>query len=319
MTLVNPTRHVDVVPLTGSIGAEVRGLDVAAGLTDDEVVAVRSALLTYRVLFLPDQHVTPTQQVAFARRFGTLTAAHPLVGGLDEAHPEVLVLDSSDYPLGVGTKGNGTSYNDRWHTDVTFSERPPLASILSAKQVPARGGDTLWADLVGAYATLSAPVQRLLDELVAVHDAHSTFGRFRADDPDGANRARLAALEPVRHPVVRVHPETGERGLFVNPTFTVAIEGLSANESAALLDLLYRHMTEPERIVRWRWQAGDLVMWDNRCTAHYAAADYTDRRVMHRVTVAGDRPYGVDSAGSSDPTSVATPLAAPWPSAVAPA
>ncbi len=134
------------------------------------------------------------------------------MGGLDEGHPEVLVLDSSDYPLGVGTKAGGTSYNDRWHTDVTFSERPPMASILSRQAGAQRGGDTLWADLIGAYATLSPPVQRLLDGLVAVHDADSTFNRFRSDDPDGANRARLAALEPVRHPVVRVHPETGERG-----------------------------------------------------------------------------------------------------------
>jgi len=301
VSLVIPlgAEHVEVVPLTGTIGAELRGLDVAAGLTDGEVAAVRAALVAYRVVFLPGQHVTPTEQVAFGRRFGALTPAHPLVGGLDDGHPEVLVLDSSDYPLGFGRKGEGTSYNDRWHTDVTFSERPPLASILSAKQVPRRGGDTLWADLIGAYATLSPPVQRLLDDLVAVHDASATFDRFRSDDPDGANRTRLAALEPVRHPVVRVHPETGERGLFVNPTFTVAIEGLSQHESTALLEMLYHHMTLPEHVVRWRWSSCDLVMWDNRSTAHYAAADYTERRVMHRVTVAGDPPYGVGAASSA--------------------
>jgi taurine dioxygenase len=291
----------EIVPLTSTIGAEVRGLDVNAGLAEAEVEAVHAALLAYRVVFLREQHVTPSQQVAFGRRFGALTPAHPLVGGLDDGHPEVLVLDSSDYPLGVGTRGNGTSYNDRWHTDVTFSERPPLASILSAKQIPPRGGDTLWADLVAAYATLSPPVQRLLDGLVAVHDASATFNRFRTDDPDGANRARLATLDPVRHPVVRVHPETGERGLFVNPTFTVAIDGLSELESSSLLEMLYRHMTAPEHVVRWRWQTGDLVMWDNRATAHYAAADYTERRLMHRVTVAGDRPYGVSGPASVEP------------------
>lgn len=285
---------MEIEALTGSIGAVVHGVELAGELGDEVIARVRRAWLEYRVVFFRGQVITPTQQVAFARRFGVLTPAHPLVGGLDEAHPEVLVLDSADYPLGVGSRGRGTSYNDRWHTDVTFSERPPTGTILAAKQIPARGGDTLWVDLVGAYATLSAPIRALLDGLVAVHDASATFSRFRDDDPSGAQKQRLAKLEPVRHPVVRVHPETGERGLFVNPTFTAYIEGLLPSESDALLDLLYRHMTQPERTVRWRWQAGDVAFWDNRATAHYATADYDERRVMHRVTVAGDRPVGSD-------------------------
>lgn len=284
---------ITVEPLTGTLGGLVEGADLETDLPDDDIAHIRAALLQYRVIFFRDQHITPAQQVAFARRFGELTPAHPLVGGLDDDHPEVLQLDSADYPLGVGSRGKGTSYNNRWHTDVTFSATPPAAALLAAKIIPTRGGDTLWADLVDAYATLSEPIQRLVDPLVAVHDATATFDRFRNEDPSGEQRAKLAHLEPVRHPVVRVHPETGERGLFVNDTFTSAIEGLSPHESATLLRLLHEHTIEPERVVRWHWREGDLAFWDNRSTAHYAAADYTERRVMHRITVKGDRPVGV--------------------------
>lgn len=285
---------VTVEPLTGTLGAVIGGVDLTAALTAPEVAAIRTALLDYRVIFIRDQHITPTQQVAFARNFGALTPAHPLLGGLDDEHPEVLVLDSSDYPLGVGSRGNGTSYNNRWHTDVTFSERPPMGTILAARQIPARGGDTLWADLIDAYATLSAPVKHMIDGLTATHSASGTFDRFRADDPSGEQQNRLAALRPVQHPIVRVHPETGERGLFVNETFTQSIVDMLPTESDAILNMLYAHTIEPERVVRWKWREGDVAFWDNRSTAHYAAADYGDhRRVMHRVTVAGNPPTGV--------------------------
>lgn len=289
-----------VEPLTGTLGAAIHGVDLSQELSDDEVAAIRSALLGFRVVFFRDQFLTPGQQVAFARRFGPLTPAHPLLGGLDDNHPEILVLDSSDYPLGVGSRTNATSYNNRWHTDVTFSERPPTGTILSAQIIPARGGDTLWADLIDAYSTLSPVIQRLLEEMVAVHDASGTFNRFRDDDPNGDQQAKLSKLDPVRHPVVRIHPETGERGLFVNETFTQHIVGLSPAESDAILNLLYAHTIEPERVVRWKWRDGDVAFWDNRATAHYAAADYGDhRRVMHRVTVAGDAPDGVIAPATS--------------------
>jgi taurine dioxygenase len=280
-----------VEPLTGTLGAVIHGADLASNLDHHQVNAIRATLLGFRVVFFRDQNITPTQQVRFARNFGELTPAHPLLGGLDDEHPEVLVLDSSDYPLGVGSRGNGTSYNNRWHTDVTFSERPPMGTILAARQIPPRGGDTLWADLIDAYTTLSPPIQALIDPLTAVHSASGTFDRFRTDDPTGDQQRRLAALTPVHHPVVRVHPETGQRGLFVNETFTQSIVGLSPAESDAILNLLCAHTVEPERVVRWKWRTGDVAFWDNRATAHYAAADYGDhRRVMHRVTVAGERP-----------------------------
>ncbi len=283
-----------VEPLTGTLGAVIHGVDLTTPLADSIVTAIRSALVEYRVVFFRDQQVTPGMQVAFARRFGDLTPAHPLLGGLDDDHPEVLVLDSTDYPLGVGSRSNGTSYNNRWHTDVTFSERPPMGTILAAKQIPLRGGDTLWADLVDAYRTLSPPIQGLIDGMVAVHDASGTFNRFRDDDPTGEQQTRLSKLTPVQHPVVRIHPESGEKGLFVNETFTQRIVGLSRIESDAILNLLYAHTVEPERVVRWRWRDGDVAFWDNRSTAHYAAADYGDeRRVMHRVTIVGPVPVGV--------------------------
>jgi alpha-ketoglutarate-dependent taurine dioxygenase len=279
--------RVEIEALTGSIGAVVHGVDLTSANGDATVATVRAALLRWRVLFLRDQHVSPTEQVRFARWFGELTPAHPLQGGLDDDHPEVLVLDSRDYRLGIGDRGEATSYNNRWHTDVTFSARPPLASILAAKEIPERGGDTLWADLVAAYGTLSPGLRAFVDPLVAVHDATRTFDRFQE-----GGREQVVAMAPVRHPVVRVHPETGERGLFVNPVFTSHIEGLSRLESERILGLLYDHITAPERVVRWRWRPGDVAMWDNRATSHYAAADYDGPRVMHRITVAGDVPVG---------------------------
>jgi taurine dioxygenase len=292
------TSEVIVEPLTGSIGAELHGVDVRRPLADTAIADIRQALLRWRVVFLRDQHVSPGEFVAFGRCFGELTPAHPLQGGLDDDHPEILVLDSRDYALGIGDRGNGTSYNNRWHTDVTFSSNPPLASILAAKEIPPVGGDTLWADLVAAYESLSPPIRQLVDPLVAVHDASRTFDRFQ-DEAGSANRARLAALAPVRHPVVRVHPETDERGLFVNSVFTSHIEGLSRRESDAVLRLLYEHIATPEHVVRWRWRAGDIAFWDNRATSHYAAADYDGSRLMHRITLAGDRPFGVSGTPRS--------------------
>jgi taurine dioxygenase len=285
-------RGVDVEPLTPTIGAVVSSVRLAE-LDPGTTAAIRAALLRHRVLFFRDQHLTPSQLVAFGRRFGALTPAHPLVGGLDDHHPEVLVLDSGDYRLGVGDRARATSYNNRWHTDMTFTAEPPLGSILAAVTVPDCGGDTLWADLIDAYRTLPESTRAALDPLTAVHDARHAFGRFRTDDPTGEQGARLDDLEPVRHPVVRVHPETGERGLFVNPTFTRSVDGLPAEEGERLLGGVYAHMTAPERTVRWRWRPGDVAFWDNRATAHYAVADYgAATRVMHRVTVAGDRPAG---------------------------
>lgn len=266
-------------------GADVHDIDLDRA-TDDELAEVRAALVEHKVLFFAGQQLDDDGQVRLGRRLGELTASHPVVGGVDAAHPEVYALDSAD---------NG--FADVWHTDVTFMPRPPLGSILRAVTLPPSGGDTSWADSQLAYESLSAPVRDLADRLTAVHDGNREFGYYLAQRRGGKGSVWdgevVTRLDPVEHPVVRVHPETGRRGLFVNPGFTSHIVGVSEAESRGILDLLYAHLTKPEHIVRHRWRAGDVAMWDNRSTAHYANRDYgTAHRVMHRITLRGDAPVG---------------------------
>jgi taurine dioxygenase len=236
------------------------------------------------VLFFRDQPLTPQQQVRFAARFGTLHV-HPIYPVLPEL-PEILVLD---------THKDFLPDNDNWHTDVTFSETPPLAGILSAKQMPTSGGDTLWSSCSAAYEALSEPMRRFLDGLTAQHSVAKSFPAERwQNDPDSKERYERAVAKypPVNHPVVRVHPVTGRKGLFVNGGFTTHINELRATESRVLLDFLDGHAGRPEFTVRWRWKVDDLVFWDNRVTQHYAVADYLpERRVVYRATVNGDKPY----------------------------
>lgn len=268
-----------------SFGAEVVGLDVRAA-TDAQVAAIRDALVTYKVLFFRGQDLTDDDQVELGRRIGDLTAAHPVVGGVDAEHPEVYSIDSADPEF---------SFADVWHTDVTFMERPPLGSLLRAVELPSYGGDTSWVDSQLAYESLSAPVRRLVDGLTAVHDGNREWGHYLKRHGNVGNEwdgEQVTELVPVEHPVVRVHPETGRRGLFVNPGFTSHVVGVSDAESRGILDLLYSHLTKPEHTVRHRWQVGDLGIWDNRSTSHYANRDYTEKRVMHRITLQGDKPFG---------------------------
>lgn len=266
-------------------GADVHDIDLDRA-TDDELAEVRAALVEHKVLFFAGQQLDDDGQVRLGRRLGELTASHPVIGGVDEAHPEVYALDSAD---------NG--FADVWHTDVTFMPRPPLGSILRAVVLPPTGGDTNWADSQLAYESLSAPVRDLADRLTAVHDGNREFGYYLAQRRGGKGSVWdgevVTRLDPVEHPVVRVHPETGRKGLFVNPGFTSHIVGVSEAESRGILDLLYAHLTKPEHVVRHRWRPGDVAMWDNRSTAHYANRDYgTAHRVMHRITLRGDVPVG---------------------------
>lgn len=285
--------QLDVTPLTGTLGAEIRGVDLRGPLDGATVDVLRGLWLRHKVVFFPDQHLEPAQQVAFARRFGDLTAAHPVMPAVLAEHPEVLVIDNER----VQTRPEFVAMRARdrevgWHTDVTFMPTPPAGSVLASRIVPAAGGDTLWADAEAAYNSLDAPLRRLVDGLTAVHDGVPSFGGFLdagyAVEWDGVRHTSLA---PVEHPVVRTHPETGRRSLFVNPQFTSHIAGWSAADSRALLDLLHARTTTPEHSVRHRWRAGDVAFWDNRSTMHYATLDYgTAPRVMHRVTLQGDRP-----------------------------
>ena len=275
---------LEVERLEPSIGARVHGVDLGR-VTDDEVRAIRTALAEYKVLFFAGQHdLHPDSQIALGRRLGEVTESHPVVPGVDEQHPEIYALDSA-------TGG----FADVWHTDVTFVRRPPLGSVLRAVVLPPTGGDTQWADLELAYASLSEPVRQLANQLVAVHDGTREFGYYLTQRQERTTweGEEFRALVPIEHPVVRVHPETGRRSLFVNPGFVSHITGVSDAESRYLLDLFYAHITKPEHIVRHRWSVGDVVMWDNRSTVHYANRDYGDqRRVMHRITLRGDQPIG---------------------------
>jgi alpha-ketoglutarate-dependent taurine dioxygenase len=273
-------------PLTITIGAQASGIDLAEDLTPELVAEIRAALLDRKVLVFRGQRLTPSSHRAFAAAFGELTPAHPIVPGLDAEHPEIYVIDSGD-----GGKA------PVWHTDVTFTRTPPLGSVLRAVDLPPAGGDTCWTDLEAAYLALSPPLRRLADELTAAHDGRKDFEEFLNVRLSGEGNLwegeRVRSLDPVVHPVVRVHPETGRRSLFVNPGFTTHILDVSETESRALLDVFFAAIGRPEHSVRHRWSPGDVVVWDNRSTAHYAVDDYGDQhRVMHRITIRGDQPVG---------------------------
>lgn len=292
---VVPTHRPDAGTISGgvefdidefgpSFGAEIRGVDVASA-TDAQVSALRRALIDYKVIVLRDQHLDDEAHIRFGNRLGDLTFGHPAWNSGD-VPGEVYSLDSAD---------NG--FADVWHTDVTFMPRPPMGSILRPVVLPRNGGDTNWADAELAYQSLSEPVRRMIDGLSAVHDGNREFGYYLKQRRNGRGNTwdgeEVTELVPVTHPVVRIHPETGRKSLFVNPGFTSHIDGVSEAESRGILDLLYAHLTKPEHIVRHRWRLGDLVLWDNRNTLHYANRDYGDaRRVMHRITLRGEAPIG---------------------------
>jgi alpha-ketoglutarate-dependent taurine dioxygenase len=272
-TSITAPISLDIAPLSGTIGAEIRNVDLHQPLDTLTVSSIRQALLDYKVIFFPGQHLSPAEHKEFATYFGEITNAHPVVPGIEERR---------EYEIG-----------NKWHTDVTFMETPPLGSILNALVIPDAGGDTLWADTQAAYEGLSQPIKDLVDNLTAVHDGTGQFGKLLELVGKGEwDGKEFTELTPTEHPVVRTHPETGRRSLFVNPGFTVKIKGLTGKESDALLQFLYAHMATPEYVVRYRWEAGDLGFWDNRSTMHYAITDYGNaHRVIQRVTIKGDKPF----------------------------
>src|SRR5690349_23559337 len=293
-TQLHRTANLTLDKLGPSFGAEVIGLDLR-DLSDEQVVALRAALVEHKVLFFRGQDLTDADQVDLGRRLGEPTAGHPVASSDVVEHPEIYDIDSADPEF---------SFSDVWHTDVTFMERPPLGSILRAVRLPSYGGDTSWVDSQLAYESLSAPVRGLVDGLTAVHDGDREWGAYlrrRGGLGNVWDGVQVIELPPVVHPVVRVHPETGRKGLFVNPGFTSHVVGVSDAESRAILDLLYAHLTKPEHTIRHRWQVGDVGIWDNRSTSHYANRDYTETRVMRRITLQGDRPAGPRDWGGGEP------------------
>jgi taurine dioxygenase len=276
--------NITVSRLTPSLGAVVDGISLSAELPQPTIDRLGELLVEHHILFFRRQPVTPQQQIRFAARFGELHI-HPIYPVLPEL-PEIMVID---------THGDFLPDNDNWHTDVTFSTTPPLAGILAAKQLPSVGGDTLWSSNLAAYEALSAPMKQMLEGLTAEHSVVKSFpaGRWGADPKFKERYERAVAKHPpVTHPVVRTHPVSGRKALFVNEGFTTRIHELKERESDALLAFLYAHAGRPEFIIRWQWNVDDVAFWDNRITQHYAVADYLpERRVMHRATVIGDRPY----------------------------
>ena len=276
--------ELKIVPLTPAIGALVSGVTLAKPLHDETRDALARALVQHHVLLFENQPIAPEQHRALARRFGDLHI-HPIYPQVPDV-PEIIVLD---------THGDNLPDNDNWHTDVTFIQTPPMGSLLSARQLPPQGGDTLWSSNIAAFEALSKPMRNMLDGLTAEHDMVKSFPAYRFARTPEERMVWNAACEknpPVIHPVVRTHPVSGRRGLFVSEGFTTRIVELGASESDAMLLFLARHSAKPEFTVRWRWKTHDFAFWDNRLTQHYATADYLPhRRVMHRATILGDRPF----------------------------
>ncbi|MFZ3555112.1 TauD/TfdA dioxygenase family protein [Streptomyces sp. BH055] len=298
------TSTLTVRPIAGHIGADITGIDLALPLSPEEVAQVREALLRWKVVFFRDQDLDHAAQIDFARRFGELTYAHPHDEAPPEGHPEIFTIDPKRYEqrykdgLQRQRAKRKYSYFGGWHTDVTPAVNPPAASILRAETVPEYGGDTTWTNTVAAYEGLSAPVRAFVDGLRAEH-------RYGGDEPptgdSGYARRVNDNLLVAHHPVVRVHPETGERALFVSPGFVSHILDVTPRESRALLTLLYEQLTRPEYTVRFRWEPGSVAFWDNRATAHLAPndLDHLDvERRLHRVTLIGDIPVGPDGRES---------------------
>jgi taurine dioxygenase len=273
----------DLRLLTAAIGAEVRGVNLAEALTNEQVQALREALLDHLVLVFRDQALTTRVHIETARAFGQIK--NPPVATAHGGPPEVNVIDQTQ-PRGEGA--------DAWHADNTYTACPPMGSLLRVVTLPSVGGDTSFASMYAAYEALSPEMQELCEGLRAVHDVTRSLSKAIARGHSTANISEVQEkFPPVEHPVVIVHPESGRRALFVNVNSTVRIVGLPEAESEMLLRFLFEHTKSPEFQLRVQWDERSLVFLDNRCTQHYAVPDYHERRVLHRVAIEGTRPVGV--------------------------
>lgn len=282
---------VTVTPAAGALGAEVLGIDLAEPLSDRAFHELHHAFTAHMVLMFRDQTLTPEQLLAFGTRFGPIYRV-PYVAHLSD-HPDIIaVLKEAD-------ENKISTFGGTWHTDFSFLTEPPASSVLYALDVPATGGDTIWANMTAAYEALSDGLKASLNGMVAIHTG-SPHGTKYAPPPDMAvsrsikmTRGDPAADNETEHPVVRVHPVSGAQGLFINPVYTVRFKCMTEAESRPLLDYLCAHAVRPEFTCRLSWRPGSMAMWDNRCTQHLAVNDYDgQRRLLHRITIAGERPVG---------------------------
>ena len=287
-TVAATKKTIQLSPISGALGAEISGVDLSRPLDDATFAEVRQAFLDHCVIFFRDQKLTPDQQKDFGRRFGNLNV-HPFVGHV-AGHPEIIPI--------IKEKDEKVNFVGGWHTDMSFLAEPPLGSVLYALETPSYGGDTLWANQYLAYEQLSSGMKKMLDGLVAVHTAGMQYGLESEASKNSAKRKSMEtkvtseAEATIEHPVVRTHPETGRKALYVNEAFTLKFKGMTKRESKSLLQFLFQHCVQEPYTCRFRWQPGSLAFWDNRCTQHYALNDYHgQRREMHRVTIDGDKPF----------------------------
>jgi taurine dioxygenase len=280
---------ITVKPFVPAIGAELFGVDLSTALSERQFQEIHAALMTHQVVFFHDQQLTKNNLVAFARRFGELHQAAEASFGMIEDYPAIDLLDFGGGKVPYNTK-------EMWHSDFSGRELPSMGAVLYALEVPSCGGDTIWVSMYAAYEALSDKMKQYLAGMKAEHHALKSFGDdIRSNlwkDEAGRKRMERTLTEPpVEHPVIRTHPVTKRKALYVNEGYTTRLLGVDRKESNAILSDLFEHVRMPEFQCRFRWRKGDLVLWDNRVTQHYAVADYTDRRLMHRIAIKGDRPY----------------------------
>jgi taurine dioxygenase len=275
------TTHLTVTPTSGTIGAEIGGVRLDA-VDDDTVAAIRRVWLEHKVVFFRDQELDSDQLLAFARRIGDL-ARYPFVPGID-GYPDIIAV--------IKLPEERTNFGGIWHSDTAYLDEPPMATMLLAREVPPVGGDTMFADMYAAFDTLSPAMQSLLEPLRAVNSsALADVSKTREDRLRDAGDVEDLPVYEATHPVVRTHPETGRRALYVNVAHTARFEGMTEAESRPLLAFLFQHQVRPELTCRFHWEVGSLALWDNRCAQHNPVNDYDGfRRVMHRITLRGDRP-----------------------------
>jgi taurine dioxygenase len=273
-------RHIEAKPVAGSLGAEIHGVDVAAPLDDAVVSEIRQALLDHLVIFFRDQKLTPHEQLAFASRFGE-PMEYPQLKGLPECPMITPVLKLAHEQVNFGGV---------WHSDTTYLTRPPMASMLYALEIPPYGGDTIFANQYEAYETLSEGLRKVLDGLTGVNTSTKADASKTREERLKSAGVEMKVLTG-EHPVIRTHPETGRRALYVNIGHTSHFKGWTQEESRPLLEYLWQHQVKPELTCRFQWQTGSIAFWDNRCAQHNAVNDYAGfKRLMHRVTLAGDTP-----------------------------
>lgn len=267
--------------IAGALGAEISGVDLARPLSNAQVAEIRRAWLEHLVVFFRGQPLSPAQFMAFAERFGE-PVEYPMVMGI-EGFPKIIEVKKLEHER--------VNFGGIWHSDTTYLERPPMGSMLLARELPPFGGDTLFANMYLAYEALSPGMQRMLEALNALNTSTKANASRTREDRLKTNGRENAGEFAAEHPIVRTHPETGRKALFVNPGHTVRIAGLTEEESAPILDYLYQHQIRPEFTCRFAWQPGSIAFWDNRCAQHNPVNDYHGyRRLLHRITLAGDRP-----------------------------